>query len=105
MKNDQLTKIITQKYITQVPWTHLEAWNDHRRLGLPFFENPAVENPLPNLPGLTQATMMTNRVNFFPQRLRYPSSLKNSSPKGYAEAVGLLGGPDEVLTPLSWALK
>jgi hypothetical protein len=42
-------------------------------------------------------------VNFFPQRLRYPSSLKNSSPKGYAEAVGLLGGPDEVLTPLWWA--
>jgi hypothetical protein len=61
VKNDQLTKIITQKYITQVPWTPLEAWNDHRRLGLPFFENPAVENPLPNLPGLTQATMMTNR--------------------------------------------
>ena len=105
VRNDQLTKIITQKYIAQVPWLPLEAWNDHRRLGLPFFENPAVENPLPNLPALTQATMMTNQVKFYPQRLRYPSSLRNSSPKGYTEAVSLLGGPDEVLTPLWWAKK
>lgn len=105
VKNDQLTKIITQKYIAQVPWLPLEAWNDHRRLGLPFFENPAVENPLPNLPALTQGNMMTNQVKFYPQRLRYPSSLRNSSPKGYEEAVGLLGGPDEVLTPLWWAKK
>lgn len=105
VRNDQLAKIITQKYLAQVPWLPLEAWNDHRRLGLPFFENPAVENPLPNLPALTQANMMTNQVKFYPQRLRYPSSLKNSSPKGYTEAVGLLGGPDEVLTPLWWAKK
>ncbi|RYZ62715.1 MAG: SusD/RagB family nutrient-binding outer membrane lipoprotein [Chitinophagaceae bacterium] len=105
VKNDQLTKIITQKYIAQVPWLPLEAWNDHRRLGLPFFENVAVENPLPNLPALTQANMMTNQVKFYPQRLRYPSSLRNSSPKGYTEAVSLLGGPDEVLTPLWWAKK
>lgn len=49
VKNDLLTKVITQKYIAQFPWLPLEAWNDHRRLGLPFFENPAVENPLTNL--------------------------------------------------------
>src|SRR5690606_6442363 len=48
VKNDHLTKVITQKFISQVPWLPLETWNDHRRLGLPFFENPAVENPLPN---------------------------------------------------------
>lgn len=41
--NDHLTKIITQKYIAQMPWLPLEAWNDQRRLGLPFFETPAVE--------------------------------------------------------------
>lgn len=105
VKNDQLTKIITQKYLAQVPWLPLESWNDHRRLGLPFFENPAIENPLPNLPALTTATMMTNGVKFFPQRLRYPSSLKNSSPAGYEQAVSLLGGPDEVLTSLWWAKK
>src|SRR5690606_22491949 len=44
VKNDALTKIITQKYIANMPWLPLEAWSDHRRLGLPFFENPAVEN-------------------------------------------------------------
>lgn len=105
VRNDQLTKIITQKYLAHVPWGPLEAWNDHRRLGLPFFENPAIENPLVNLPALTTGNMMTNDVKFFPQRLRYPSSLKNSSPQGYQQAVELLGGPDEVLTPLWWAKK
>ncbi|MDD2246563.1 MAG: SusD/RagB family nutrient-binding outer membrane lipoprotein [Proteiniphilum sp.] len=38
--NNQLSKIITQKYIAQLPWLPLEAWCDHRRLGLPFFDNP-----------------------------------------------------------------
>jgi hypothetical protein len=41
--NEHLTKIITQKFIAQHPWLPLEAWSDHRRLGLPFFENQAVE--------------------------------------------------------------
>ena len=41
--NDALTKIITQKFIAQNPWLPLEVWSDHRRLGLPFFENQAVE--------------------------------------------------------------
>lgn len=105
VKNDLLTKIITQKFIAQTPWLPLETWNDHRRLGLPFFENPAVETPLPNLPALTAANFMTSDVKFFPQRLRYPSGLKNSNAKGYDQAVSLLGGPDEVLTPLWWAKK
>ncbi len=103
VKNDLLTKIITQKYIAQVPWVPLEGWNDQRRLGLPFFENPAVENPLPNLPALNSSNFMTSQVGFFPQRLRYPSGLRNSNSQGYEQAVVLLGGPDEVLTPLWWA--
>ena len=37
VNNDKLTKIISQKYLAQVPWLPLEAWSDHRRLGLPFF--------------------------------------------------------------------
>ena len=69
VRNDALTKIITQKYIANMPWLPLEAWNDHRRLGLPFFENPAVENPLPNMPDLTKTNYMTNSVKFFPQRI------------------------------------
>ncbi|HEY1115417.1 MAG TPA: SusD/RagB family nutrient-binding outer membrane lipoprotein [Chitinophagaceae bacterium] len=103
VKNDLLTKIITQKFIANMPWLPLEAWSDHRRLGLPFFENPAVENPLPNLPALNSGNFMTSNIKFYPQRLRYPSSLKNSNPKGYEQAVGLLGGEDAVLTPLWWA--
>lgn len=105
VKNDQLTKIITQKYIAQLPWLPLEAWSDHRRLGLPFFENPAVDMPIITLPDLTQSTYTTNSVKFFGQRLKYPSSLINSSPVGYQQAVTLLGGSDAVLTPLWWAKK
>jgi hypothetical protein len=105
VKNDHLTKIITQKYIAQMPWLPLEAWNDQRRLGLPFFENPAVENPLVDLPALTMSNYMTSKVAFFPQRLKYPSSLPNSNAKGYGEAVGFLGGPDNAFTPLWWAKK
>jgi len=103
VRNDKLTKIITQKFIAQVPWVPLEAWNDQRRLGLPFFENVMVENPLPNLPALNSGNYMTRNVKFFPQRVRYPSGLKNSNASGYTQAVGFLGGPDEVLTPLWWA--
>lgn len=105
VKNDLLTKIITQKFIAQTPWLPLETWSDHRRLGLPFFENPAVENPLVNLPNLTAGNFMTNSVKNFPQRLRYPSGLKNSNVAGYGQAVGFLTGEDGVLTPLWWAKK
>ncbi len=105
VKNDALTKIITQKYLAQLPWLPLEAWNDHRRLGLPFMENPAVDQPITTLPDLTQSSYMTNHVRFFPQRLKYPSGLANSNPDGYSQAVGFLGGPDEILTPLWWAQK
>lgn len=105
VRNDLLTKVITQKFIAQTPWLPLEAWNDQRRLGLPFFENPVVENPLPTLPALNAGNVMTRSVQFLPQRLKYPSGLKNSNAKGYEQAVSFLGGPDEVLTPLWWAKK
>ena len=105
VKNDHLTKVITQKYLAQLPYLPLEAWNDHRRLGLPFFENPSVELPIVDLPALTQSNFMESRVEFFPQRLRYPSGLANSNPEGYQQAIEYLGGPDAVLTPLWWAKK
>ena len=105
VKNDHLTKIITQKFIAQTPWLPLETWNDHRRTGLPFFENPAIEIPIQTLPALTDATYMTSKVQFFPQRLRYPSNLKNTNAAGYGQALSDLGGKDEVLTPLWWAKK
>ncbi len=103
VRNDYLTKIITQKFIAQVPWLPLETWSDHRRLGLPFFENPAVELPIQGLPGLNDGTYMECRKEFYPQRIPYPTSLKNNIPKGYEQAVGQLGGADEIFTPLWWA--
>ena len=102
-KNDQLTKIITQKYLANMPWLPMEAWNDQRRLGLPFFENPAIENTLTNLPDLNSGNYKTSNVKFFPQRVPYPSSLRESDGVGYAKATELLGGRDAVLTPLWWA--
>ncbi|MDN5285801.1 MAG: SusD/RagB family nutrient-binding outer rane lipoprotein [Mucilaginibacter sp.] len=103
VKNDQLTKIITQKFIAQTPWLPLETWNDHRRLGLPFYENPAVEDIMPELPALNSSTYMTSSVKFFPQRMKYSSNLSNANANGYGQAVAALGGPDAVLTPLWWA--
>ncbi len=103
VKNDQLTKIITQKFIANMPWLPLESWNDHRRLGLPFFENPAVEKPIPNLPALNSSNYNTSSVEFLPQRLPYPSGFRNNDPEGYQKAVQLLDGADKVLTPLWWA--
>ena len=103
LKNDPLTKIITQKFIAQTPWLPLETWNDHRRLGLPFFENIVLESPINTLPALNSGNMNASNVQFFPQRIIYPSSLRNSNVNGYNEAVSALGGPDAVLTPLWWA--
>jgi len=105
VKNDHLTKIITQKFIAQTPWLPLEAWNDQRRLGLPFFENPVIETPAATLPALNTTNYMSSKVSFFPQRLKYPSSLQNSNPKGYGQATGFLNGADATLTPLYWAKK
>lgn len=107
VSNDLLTKIITQKFISQVPWLPLEAWSDQRRLGLPFFENPAVEgdlaSPLTNLPDLNQSNYMNGSIKFFPQRITYPSSIRSTNPEGYDQAVQSLGGEDNTRTPLWWA--
>lgn len=104
--NDHLTKIITQKFIAQTPYLVLEMWSDFRRLGLPFFEIPANESSM-------TGSDMVNVWNpnswkdgqiweFYPQRMRYPSSLENADPEGYKQAVELLGGSDNIITPLWW---
>lgn len=103
VRNDQLTKIITQKFIAQTPWLPLETWNDHRRLGLPFFENVVLESPISTLPALTAGNLNTSNQQFFPQRMKYPASLQNSNVDGYNAAVSALGGPDAILTPIWWA--
>ena len=104
--NDHLTKIITQKFIAQTPYLVLEMWSDFRRLGLPFFEIPANES------SMTGSDMVNvwnpnswkdgQKWEFYPQRMRYPSSLENADPEGYKQAVELLGGSDNIITTLWW---
>lgn len=104
--NDHLTKIITQKFIAQTPYLVLEMWSDFRRLGLPFFEIPANES------SMTGSDMVNvwnpnswkdgQKWEFYPQRMRYPSSLENADPESYKQAVELLRGSDNIITPLWW---
>ena len=102
--NDKLTKIITQKYIAQMPYLPLEAWSDHRRLGLPFFEIPSAEEPLTNMPEWNVDVYKSGqKVSLYPQRLKFPSSLQNADPEGYQKAVQFLGGTETTLTPIWWA--
>ena len=106
VNNDKLTKIISQKYLAQVPWLPLEAWSDHRRLGLPFFENQAVEidyNVSSNELPLTRANCKECKWEFYQERLRYPANMEINSKDSYMKAVELLGGADLISTPLWWA--
>lgn len=107
--NTQLAKIITQKYIAQTPYGTLEMWNDRRRLGLPWFDLPNNETSFVGADMENTWTANTylegQNVKVFPQRLRYPSSLQNADPTGYAKAIELLGGADNTLTPLWWAIQ
>ena len=106
--NDALAKIITQKYIAQTPYGVLEMWNDRRRLGLPWFDLPNNETSFVGADMENTWTANTylegQNVKVFPQRLRYPSSLQNADPTGYAKVIELLGGADNTLTPLWWAI-
>ena len=102
--NDQLTKIITQKYLAQMPYLPTEAWSDHRRLGLPFFEILGAEEPWTQMPDWNVDVYKTGqKVTLYPQRMKFPSSLQNADPAGYAKAVELLGGTETTLTPIWWA--
>ena len=103
--NDHLTKIITQKFIANVPWLPLESWSDHRRLGLPFFETPAVEKPLDNMLHLTKTGYETASIDYYPQRLPLPTNISSTNKPGHASALQALGGPDGVFTSLYWAKK
>ena len=106
VNNDHLTKIITQKYIANCPYLPLEAWNDHRRLGLPFFENQAVEVdyvPSNHEVPLTKSTCNECRLEFYPKRLRYPANLETNSKVSFDQALQLLGGPNDTNVPLYWS--
>lgn len=105
--NDQLTKIITQKYIANTPWLPLENLSDHRRLGLPFWEIPVSTTPLSYMPEWKLDSWKgAQKPGYFVQRFPYPSSLKNADPEGFAKALEFLGGEDKNtrVAPLWWAI-
>ena len=105
--NDQLSKIITQKFIANTPWLPLENWSDHRRLGLPFWETPVSSTEFPYLQGWTKESYKNGQqVGFYAQRMNYPNSFKNASPAEYERALSLMGMSNEnTVTPLWWAKK
>lgn len=109
--NDQLTKIITQKYIANAPYQCIEIWNDRRRLGLPFFEVMPIE--IDALSGSDKNGLITSqdykngqKWEFFTQRMRYPTSLENADKAEFERALQLLGASSNtMMTPLWWAIK
>lgn len=108
--NDRLTKIITQKYIANTPYGVVESWNDHRRLGLPFFEIPANETALTgsDMDGLYTPESWKDGQKWYhyTQRMRYPSVFENSDKAQFQNALKLMGADKNVMmTPLWWAIK
>lgn len=96
--NTALEKIITQKYIANFPDVSLESWNDKRRLNLPRFD-VAVHR----VSSLYQAadTDIKKPQNFI-KRVQYPELEKQTNESEYNKGVSLLGGDDNVTTPLWW---
>jgi hypothetical protein len=91
--NEQLERIITQKYIAMYP-DGQEAWSEFRRTGFPKLW-PVVVN---NSNGLIPTQKMIRRIPF-------AQSEVNANPIGVAGAVTLLGGPDTGGTPLWWDVR
>jgi hypothetical protein len=97
-KNDRLTKIITQKYIANYPWNPVEGWNDHRRLNLPFFVNPAEETDLVNINLKPNESHPDN----FPRRVTYPTRIERENPVAWEKIVSS-GFVNKTYTKLWWA--
>lgn len=107
--NDQLTKIITQKYIANVPYGAVEMWNDRRRLGLPFFEIAANEGTLTGSDMESYYTTNDWKTGqkwyHYTQRMRYPTALENSDKEQFQHALDLLGtDQNTMMVPIWWAI-
>lgn len=104
--NDHLSKIMTQKYIAQMPYLVQECWSDFRRVGLPFFELPANEKMMTGT-DMTEwrpeSYQSGQKWQYFPQRMRYPTTFNNASPEEYQHALQLLGGANTTMIPLWWS--
>lgn len=108
--NSELAKIMTQKYIAQMPYLVQECWSDFRRTGLPFFDMPANEQPMSGSTDMTEEYWTPDHYTtgqqwkHYPQRMRYPTKLNNANPTEYQHVLELLGGKDITMTPLWWSM-
>jgi hypothetical protein len=92
--DDQLEKIITQKYIALFPDGGWEAWADHRRLHLPVL--------VPFAGGLDpKYTVRDGGPDNFTKRITYPAIEALNNETLYNEAVGRQGA-DKETTNLWW---
>jgi hypothetical protein len=85
----QREQIGTQKWLALFPDGH-EAWAEVRRSGYPKRYN-VIHSDNPDVP-----------VGKFVRRIPFSEYDKNRNAKGVADAVSLLGGPDNAATPLWW---
>ena len=90
-KEQNLERIITQKWIAMWPSGGYEAWAEYRRTGYPRLFPVVVNNS-----GGTISTDLQIR------RIEYPSTEYTNNPTGVAGGVSLLGGPDKGGTPVWW---
>jgi len=96
--NTALEKIITQKYIASYPDMSMEAWSDKRRLNLPrmdvgLYRDESYFN--------NNDTNIKDPKNFI-KRIVYPNQESAVNKENYDKGVQLLGGGDNVATPLWW---
>ncbi|MDF2431419.1 MAG: hypothetical protein JWP44_1050 [Mucilaginibacter sp.] len=90
--NEQnLERIITQKWLADFPSGGWESWTEYRRTGYPRLFPVVVNNS-----GGTISTALQIR------RVQYPSSEYTGNAANVAAGVSLLGGPDNGGTPVWW---
>lgn len=90
---EKLDKIITQKWIASRTNT-MESWVDHRRTGY-----PKLPNIYDNRSGAQDGILADDE---FLRRVIYTNGQRQNNAAAVAEAVGFLGGPDEIGTRLWW---
>lgn len=96
--NTKLEKIITQKYIAAFPDVAMESWNDKRRLNLPRFDVAEYRNEA----FYSEADKNIKDPKNFIRRVQYPEQEKQINNPEYEKGVEMLGGPDNVTTPIWW---
>lgn len=96
--NTYLEKIITQKYIAAFPDVSMESWNDKRRLNLPRFDVHSQRNEL----FYSAADKDIHKPSNYIRRVQYPEQEKQINSAEYDKGVALLGGADNITTPIWW---